>query len=125
MHYNPKPLGELEQLIMNVVWRQASATVRDVHVLLQEKRGIAYTTVMTTMDRLTKKGILQRHKIGKAYSYQAAQTESELSHATTHAIFDMVLNQYGDLAIAQFIDTVERFDPEKFTALKRLVEDYD
>lgn len=125
MKFKPKPLGELEQLIMDIVWQEQCATVRCVYLALRQQRQIAYTTVMTTMDRLTKKGVLQRTKVGKAYEYRARQSEQELCQCTTQAIFDMLLQRYGNLAIAQFVDSVEKFDAKQFAALKRFVDDYD
>ncbi|MBI4407608.1 MAG: BlaI/MecI/CopY family transcriptional regulator, partial [Candidatus Kerfeldbacteria bacterium] len=119
-----KPLGELEQNIMDVVWKKRSATVRCVFEQLVKQRIIAYTTVMTTMDRLSKKGILKRSKIGKAYAYQSVQTEADLSLSTTKAMIDMLVRRYGDLAIAQFVDTVDQINAEKFAELKRLVNEH-
>lgn len=125
MKPNLKPLGHLEQLIMEVVWEHDCITVRCVYDELKKRRPIAYTTVMTTMDRLTKKDILRRTKVGKAYEYRPRQTEEELCTCTAQAMFDMILRRYGDLAIAQFVDTVEKFDTQKFAQLKRLVDEYD
>lgn len=119
-----KPLGELEQDIMTVVWTQGCATVRCVFDALAQERDIAYTTVMTTMDRLSKKSILKRIKVGKAYEYRPIQTEAELCSSTTKAMIDMLVRRYGDLAIAQFVDTVDQIDPKKFAELKRLVNDH-
>lgn len=119
-----KPLGELEQEIMDVVWQEHCATVRCVFERLAQQRPIAYTTVMTTMDRLSKKGILKRSKTGKAYAYRSVQTESDLSLSTTKAMIDMLVRRYGDLAIAQFVDTVDQIDAKKFAALKRLVNEH-
>lgn len=119
-----KPLGTLEQLVMDVIWQQGCVTVRCVYVALSEQRDIAYTTVMTTMDRLTKKGLLERTKIGKAYEYQAIHSEQQLCTSTTQAMIDMLVTRYGDLAIAQFVDTVDRIDAKKFAALKKMVNDH-
>lgn len=124
MRIKTKPLGELEQLIMNIVWRHDCITVRCVFDALKQRRDIAYTTVMTTMDRLSKKGVLKRIKAGKAYEYRAKQSETELCQCTTQAIFDMLIRRYGDLAIAQFVDTVDKIDPKKFDQLKRLVDEH-
>ena len=62
-------LGELEQAVMNVLWVQSPASVREVGEHLQE-RGLAYTTIMTTLDRLYKKGLLDRQKRSHAFFYQ-------------------------------------------------------
>lgn len=119
-----KPLGELEQEIMSVIWTSQCATVRCVYDQLSKEREIAYTTVMTTMDRLSKKGILQRSKVGKAYEYKPIQSETELCMSTTKSMIDMLVRRYGDLAIAQFVDTVDQIDAKKFAELKRLVNEH-
>lgn len=124
MRLKTKPLGELEQLIMNIIWQHDCVTVRCVFDAIKRHRDIAYTTVMTTMDRLSKKGVLRRSKAGKAYQYQAKQSEVELCQCTTQAIFDMLIRRYGDVAIAQFVDTVDKIDPKKFDQLKRLVDEH-
>ena len=66
-----RTLGELETEIMRRLWRRASpTTVRELVDELQQEREIAYTTVMTVLDNLHKKGWLQRELDGRAYRYE-------------------------------------------------------
>ena len=62
-------LYDLEAEIMEVVWRHFTSafTVRDVFEQLEQQRDIAYTTVMTVVDRLAKKGLLSQERAGKTY----------------------------------------------------------
>ena len=69
-------LGALERDVMNVLWAHSDVAVRDVQTHLD--RSIAYTTVMTTLDRLYKKGLLLRRQSGRAFFYAPALTRSEL-----------------------------------------------
>ena len=62
-------LGPLEISIMNVLWERGESNVREV--MEQLDRGLAYTTVMTTLDRLFKKGLLDRHKLHRSFVYLA------------------------------------------------------
>ena len=72
--------GELEAVIMDRVWERGSpVTVRDVFDELLRRRVIAYTTVMSTMDNLHRKGWLARDKEGKAYRYTAVASREEYS----------------------------------------------
>ncbi len=66
-------LSRCEFEIMEEVWKLGSASVRQVHGLLAARRRVAYTTVMTVMERLVRKGVLERRKAprGKAYLYRA------------------------------------------------------
>jgi predicted transcriptional regulator len=64
-------LGDLEARVMRRIWaRNEPVTVRDVLADLQAERDIAYTTVMTVMSNLERKGWLQRHAEGRAYRYE-------------------------------------------------------
>lgn len=72
--------GDLEALIMALIWEQDSpVTVREVLGKLRRDREIAYTTVMSTMDNLHRKGWLAREKDGKAYRYTATASRAEYS----------------------------------------------
>jgi predicted transcriptional regulator len=72
--------GELESVIMQMVWdHDAPVTVRELFDDLSQERSIAYTTVMSTMDNLHRKGWLERAKDGKAYRYTATASREEYS----------------------------------------------
>ena len=73
-----KRFGELESTIMDRIWRQARPlAVREVHEELKAEREIAYTTVMTVMDKLHAKGWLRREPRGRAYVYEAVASREE------------------------------------------------
>src|SRR5580704_11799067 len=72
--------GDLEAVIMHMVWdRHRPVTVRELFDELRQEREIAYTTVMSTMDNLHRKGWLARAKDGKAYRYTATASREEYS----------------------------------------------
>jgi predicted transcriptional regulator len=72
--------GDLESVIMHMVWdHDSSVTVRELLGELRQERAIAYTTVMSTMDNLHRKGWLARAKDGKAYRYTATASREEYS----------------------------------------------
>jgi len=72
--------GDLEAVIMQLVWdRDRPVTVRDLFDEMRQERAIAYTTVMSTMDHLHRKGWLDRVKDGKAYRYTATASREEYS----------------------------------------------
>jgi len=68
-------LGPLEIHVMEVVWATGECNVRDVVEKLE--RRLAYTTIMTTLDRLYKKGFLDRHKAERAFVYSARISNQE------------------------------------------------
>ena len=84
------PLGALEREVMEAVWAAGEVTVRDTRSLLA--RRVAYTTVMTTLDRLFKKGLVVRTRVGKAFVYRAAQTRQQTQAAILSNLVDSVGN---------------------------------
>ncbi|GAA0922828.1 hypothetical protein GCM10009554_00640 [Kribbella koreensis] len=76
----PRPLGDLERRVMEQLWAADGAlTVREVHERLSRTRELAYTTVMTVLDRLAKKRLTERERDGKAWRYKAAAPREELA----------------------------------------------
>lgn len=115
-------LGELEVAIMRLMWTRDSATVREILELLQaDGRLLAYTTVMTVMGRLTVKGLLLRSLDGKTHVYRAARNEQEFLRLTAAQRVQALVEEFGDLAIAQFMSTVEDLAPERRRQLERLI----
>lgn len=101
-------LGELEREVMELAWIRPESSVREVLLALQKKRQIAYTTVMTIMFRLTDKGLLRRHlNESGAYSYTAVYDKPEYLAIVSKKVVDGLIKDFGELAVAQFIDAVE------------------
>lgn len=81
--------GDLEALVMERVWdREDGVTVRAVYTELAEARQIAYTTVLSTLDNLHRKGWVRRVREGKAYRYWATMTREERSAHLMRTAFD-------------------------------------
>jgi predicted transcriptional regulator len=70
-------LAPLELDCLSVLWPMGEGTVRDIHHVLAATRPRAYTTVMTIMDRLEQKGIVERTRVGRAYHYRAKLSAEE------------------------------------------------
>src|SRR6266700_5628943 len=84
-------LGALEREVLSLVWERGDNTVRDVCERLEAT--VAYTTVMTTMDRLFKKRLLSRHKVGRAFVYSATATRDEMAGAVATELVQNLLQQ--------------------------------
>jgi len=81
----PKTVREvpppLELLCLNALWSLQQGNVKDVRQLVARKRPLAYTTIMTVLDRLVRKGLLGRRKVGRAFVY-APQTSRDSMRRT-------------------------------------------
>lgn len=114
-------MGPLELEVMNSVWRRRKATVRQVlDDLQQARRRLAYTTVMTTMTRLTEKGLLLRNKQGRAFVYRPAHTKKGQTSALASEVARAFLRDFGQVAVAQFAGELHRVDPELLAELAKL-----
>jgi predicted transcriptional regulator len=77
---------------MNTLWPIGEATVREIRERLADRLPRAYTTIMTIMDRLTHKGVVERRKAGRAYVYRANLSAEE---ARAQAVAQIVKNYFG------------------------------
>jgi predicted transcriptional regulator len=103
-------LGPLEQDVMDVAWRLGDATVRDVHAELAAGRTIAYTTVMTTMARLARKGLLERDTADLAHRYRPSVSRDEYARGAVGDVLSWLLERYPEPAVAYLADVVEDLD---------------
>ncbi|MDR8411734.1 BlaI/MecI/CopY family transcriptional regulator [Nonomuraea sp. 3-1Str] len=111
-------LGELESAIMDRMWaRRRPASVREVFQDLKQERTIAYTTVMTVMDKLHTKGLLKRRPVGRAYVYEPVASKE----AYTADLMRTVLAGGGNQA-ATLVHFLERLTPEEAAALEAALQ---
>jgi BlaI family transcriptional regulator, penicillinase repressor len=100
-------LAPLELDCMNTLWPMGEGTVREIRDRLAERRPRAYTTIMTIMDRLARKGVVERRKSGRAYVYVPYLTAQE---ARTHALGQVMESFFGgskEALLAELGATVE------------------
>ncbi|SRR6266567_8268069 len=117
-------LGALEREVLSLVWERGDNTVRDVCERLEAT--VAYTTVMTTMDRLFKKRLLSRHKVGRAFVYRAAVTREELESAIAGELVQTLLQADGSEPLpilSSLVDAVSDRDRALLDELERLVRE--
>lgn len=117
-------LGRLERAVMDTVWAGGDFSVRDVQAALG--RPVAYTTVMTTLDRLFKKGLVARRREGRAFVYSAALERHEIEASMTAGLLDGVLSGGPGAArpfLSNLVDVVGDSHDELLEELERLVRD--
>jgi predicted transcriptional regulator len=117
-----QPLGELERALMNVVWRLSSATAREVSDHLKGSGVRAYTTIMTTLDRLHRKGVLARRKEGPAWRYVPVWTKPEFEKRLADTLAARILTDHGDAGLAAFVDAAASIDDSLLDKLRSLID---
>ena len=118
-----KLLGSLETQVMEFMWQTGEATVQEVTDALNRKRRIAYTTVMTVMVHLVDKGLLARTKEGKRYRYMVARDKQEFLRDSSNSRLQDLISDFGDIAIAQFLEQIEQIDDDRLQRLRDLVQE--
>lgn len=117
-------LGKLERQVLKEIWRRGEASVRDVVAAFQEQ--IAYTTLMTTLDRLHKKGFLTRRKEGRAFLYQPLYTQEELERSIAEDLIGGLLggaSEQVEPVLSCIVDAVGDRDRDLLDELERLVRE--
>ncbi len=105
----PKIFGSLESEIMRVLWARSDASVRDVAEEMLQSRKIAYTTVMTVMQRLVEKGVLKRRLVAGAYRYRPAADRRHFFQTLCADFLAMVRKDFGEVAVSSFLDEMDRY----------------
>jgi predicted transcriptional regulator len=117
-------LGTLEGQVLDAVWRLGRASVRDVRAALDH--AVAYTTVMTVLDRLYKKGVLERERAGRAYVYSAAASSEQLQSSLVMGLLQRLLGRGRAAAspvLSHLVETVGARDRRLLDELDRLVRE--
>ena len=117
-------LGKLERAAMEEVWKRGEASAGDLH---RDSGGrAAYTTWMTTLDRLFKKGLLTRRKVGRAYVYAPRVSREEFEQGVAADVIDELLGGGAGGAeplLACIVETLSERDRALLDELSRLVEE--
>jgi len=115
------PLGPLERQVHRAVWQRGSATVREI---IQDRTiWQRYSTILTTMDRLFRKGFFSRVQEGKAFRYVARFSPEELERlAAVRGIRHLLKSEHASLHLSYFVGVVGEHDEKLLDELQALVE---
>jgi predicted transcriptional regulator len=121
-------LGPLEREVMELIWRRpeeaAEVSVRDIHLAFEGR--LAYTTLMTTLDRLRKKGLLERRKEGRAFFYSPRFSPDEFERSVARDAINMLLGRGSngvEPILACIVDAVSERDRALLDELDRLIKE--
>lgn len=114
------PLTRLELQIMQVIWREGSGTVAHVQESLDQQ--LAYTTVQTMLNILTRKGKLKRELRGRAFVYKPAVTHAKASVAAARDLIDRMFGGSSEELVMSLIKS-RQLDPDKIAELTRRLEE--
>jgi len=118
----PPQIGPLEERLLVALWDRGHATVREL--VGSECRDMAYTTVMTTLDRLFKKNLLDRKAEGRAFRYAPRLTREELHRELASQTFRQMLDASpsASLPLSYLVEVLSERDAQLLDDLGQLVE---
>jgi len=114
-------LGELEKLVLHYLWQYKSADVKQVYAHFEPIRGGSLNTYQSTLDRLFKKDLLTREKIGHAFSYQAKIERHELIAKLIKSVTGDFVTDESSL-VAAFSSMSKDFNEDQLAKLESLIE---
>lgn len=117
--------GPLEAKVMDVIWsRLGAVTIKEVNAKISEDKPMSFNTIMTVMNRLVDKGILQKKLQGKSYVYSPVLTKEQfLEEQSKELSYDLV-KEFGSRAVAHMIDAMEQVDPDLLDQLEKQIKQW-
>lgn len=117
--------GPLEAKIMDAIWSRAEpVTIKEVNAVISEDKPMSFNTIMTVMNRLVNKGILQRKLLSKTYAYSAVVTKEQFLEKQSKELSYDLVKEFGSLAVTHMIDAMEQVDPELLHQLERQIRQW-
>lgn len=115
-------LGKLEAEVMQLLWQHSQQTVLEVEDRLRRKREIAHTTVLTTLDRMHRKGYLTREKQGKAFVYSPRYSREDFEREMAQEVLGALLGGLGEPVLSTFVELIGE-DDGKLDRLEALIKE--
>ena len=115
-------LGELQRAVIEVVWERGEASVHQVREKLSRRKKLAYTTVLTALQKLEKAGWLRHRSEGKVYIYAPTRTREEAGARSVRKFLDRIFD--GDaLLMFQHLMRQDKLSDAELTELRNMIDD--
>ncbi len=115
-------LGELQRAVIEVVWERGEASVHQVREKLSRRKKLAYTTVLTAMQKLEKAGWLRHRSEGKVYIYAPTRTREEAGARSARKFLDRIFD--GDaLLMFQHLMRQSKLSDKELAELRKMIDD--
>lgn len=113
-------IGELQLQVMEVLWKSGDATVAEVHEALQERRALAYTTVLSTLRGLEKRGYVGHTKEGKAHRFQPRVSRDQHTQTTVDSLVSSLFRGEPEQLMSHLLGD-EKLDGDALARIRKLL----
>jgi BlaI family penicillinase repressor len=114
-------LGKLQTEVIEFVWDRGEATVAQVHQMIARRRKVTYTTVLSAMQKLSKKGWLKHRVEGRAYVYSATRNREQVGSRTLRELLRTAFRGDPRLLLSSLLDETPLSDGE-LKQLRQLID---
>lgn len=115
--------GPLEAKIMDILWYQEEMTIKDVQNLLEKEKPTNFNTVMTVMNRLVEKGILQKKPVGRSSYYNPVQSREEFINNQSKEMTHELMDEFGSVVVSHMLDALEDVDEDLVKKLEMKIKE--
>ena len=115
-------LGMLEKDIMEVLWNRGESSVSDILNSFPSDKNISYSTVITVTNRMAKKGLLKKRKVGKAYFYKPTYNKEQFFGLVSKKVVEGISEFSLQSAMVNFVDYMSQLDSNKIEYFSKLIE---
>ena len=115
--------GPLEAKIMDILWNDVEMTIKDVQQVLDKEKVTNFNTVMTVMNRLVEKGILQKWVEGRSSLYKPVQSRVDFLNAQSKEMTNELMDEFGNVVVSHMLDALEDVDDDLVAKLEQKIKE--
>lgn len=118
-----KVFGCSEQLVLEALWEKGSLTGRGIYEEVCRSKELAYTTVLTIVGRMVKKGSVKREKTGGVYVFEAALQKPEFERHVASTVIKGIVEISPARALSAFVDVLSQYNARQFDEIMKVIEE--
>ncbi|MCK1995636.1 Predicted transcriptional regulator [Paenisporosarcina quisquiliarum] len=115
--------GPLEAKIMDILWNDVEMTIKDVQQVLDKEKMTNFNTVMTVMNRLVEKGILEKRAEGRSSLYKPVQSRVEFLSQQSKEMTNELMDEFGNVVVSHMLDALEDVDDDLVAKLEQKIKE--
>ena len=115
--------GPLESKIMDILWNDVEMTIKEVQQVLEKEKSTNFNTVMTVMNRLIEKGILQKRTEGRSFLYKPVFSRVEFLNTQSKEMTNELMDEFGTVVVSHMLDALEVADDDLVAKLEQKIKE--
>lgn len=115
--------GPLEAKILDVLWNDGERTIKEVQQVLEKEKVTNFNTVMTVMNRLTEKGVLQKRTEGRSSLYKPVTSRTEFLNTQSREMTNELMEEFGSVVVSHMLDALEDVDDDLVAKLEKKIKE--